>query len=146
MAVWNSLWPLSLSRVVGESEQRNRFAYALREAMAARRMSGRQLSMKLEVDPRKVARWLDGAALPNLYEAAAIAAALRIDERLFREPPEVPPTPPKPYYPIEQYLLEAVESGVQEGVRRARAPGRAAPGRRAQSRRRLPREVEEERR
>lgn len=118
--------------MVGETEQRARFARALQEAMEARKTSARQLAIRLEIDPRRVARWLQEKDLPNLYEAAALAQALRVDESLFREPPEVPPPPPKPYYPIEKYLIGAsvegaVKSGEVEGRRRAQVPSDPVP-------------------
>lgn len=129
---------------MGEAEQQQRFARALQEAMDARGMSARQLAIKLHTDPRKIARYLKAKGLPNLYEAGAIARALRVDEDLFKNPPEVPPPPPKPYYPIEKYLLggavdltPAIESGEREGLRRLRSPkpGAAAQPVRSQPRR-----------
>jgi transcriptional regulator with XRE-family HTH domain len=113
---------------MGEADQRARFARALQEAMEARKMSARQLAIRMDIDPRRIAAWLKGRGLPNLYEAALLADKLGVDEDLFRNPPEVPPPPPKPYYPIDRYLLDAaVESGTQEGLRRLRTPRRAAP-------------------
>lgn len=113
LVVWTSLWGRSLPYVLGEAEQKRRFSYALREAMAARDVSARQLARKLGVDPRRLARWLQEKDLPNLYEAQALASALAVDEELFRNPPEVPVIPPKPYYPIDQYLLDAVRRGTE---------------------------------
>jgi transcriptional regulator with XRE-family HTH domain len=132
LVVWTGLWPVSLITEMGEAEQQARFARALQEAMEARGKSTRALAIAMQVDPRRVAAWLKGKSLPNLYEAAVLARALEVDEELFRNPPPVPPPPPKPYYPIDQYLLprtadvaSAVESGQEEGVRRlrSRAPG-----------------------
>jgi transcriptional regulator with XRE-family HTH domain len=135
--------------MVGEAEQRARFSRALQEAMETRRMSARQLSIALQVDPRRIAGWLKAKGLPNLYEAAALASALRVKEDLFRNPPEVPPPPPKPYYPIDKYLVgpavELVTGAVGEGLveaegrsrrpRAAEAPSgpRSTPGRRARA-------------
>jgi transcriptional regulator with XRE-family HTH domain len=102
--------------MVGEAEQKTRFSYALRRAMVERKMSARATALALKVDQRRVAGWLSGKTLPNLYESQALAHVLKVDEELFRNPPEVPPPPPEPYYPIERYLLEA---GTAEGRRRA---------------------------
>lgn len=115
--------------MIGEREQRSRFAFALQRAMRERKMSGRALAKALEVDPRRVTGWLKGRTLPHLYEAQALARALNVDEDLFRDPPEVPPPPPEPYYPIERYLLDAVGQGAKQGLTRALpAPaGGAAP-------------------
>lgn len=134
LVAYTSLWGRSLVYVMGEAEQRARFARALQEAMDAqepRPMSARALALRLGIDPRRVAGWLKGKALPTVYESMALAAALDVDEDIFRNPPEVPAPPPKPYYPIEKYLLRlrvdrtvAVGSGLGEGVRRlgSRAP------------------------
>jgi transcriptional regulator with XRE-family HTH domain len=102
--------------VIGEAEQRKRFAYALQKAMAARNMSGRALAASLGVDARRVSRWLQERDLPNLYEAQLLAATLRVDEDLFRNPPEAPDPPPEPYYPLEKYLLGAVDQGARRGL------------------------------
>lgn len=138
LVVWTSLWSHTLPAMLGEQEQRRRFGYALRKAMETRGISARQLSKRLEVDPRRVAGWQGEKALPNLYESQAIAAALGVDEELFRNPPEVPPPPPEPYYPLEKYLLEAGQSGAAEGHRRASTP-RSSPNPGTPSRKRGPR-------
>lgn len=124
LVAYTSLWSFSVLRDMGEAEHRARFARALREAMDAQtpKMSGRALAKKMDVDPRRITAFLKGKVLPTLYESPRLAAALNVDEDLFRNPPEVPPPPPKPYYPIERYLREAVASGVEEGLRRARGP------------------------
>lgn len=121
LVVWTSLWGRSLPYVMGETEQRARFSYALRRAMQMRNVSARAIAKALEVDPRRIASWLDGKGLPNLYESQALADVLKVDETLFRDPPEVPPPPPEPYYPIEKYLLESAAS-----VGRRRATKRLA--------------------
>jgi transcriptional regulator with XRE-family HTH domain len=112
--------------MIGEAERRHRFAYALQEAMAVQNMSGRRLAQALNVDPRKIARWLKEKDLPDLFEAQALAGALGVKEELFRNPPDPPPPPPKPYYPIEDYLLGAVDRGVRRGSRR-RGPASRDP-------------------
>jgi transcriptional regulator with XRE-family HTH domain len=102
--------------VVGEAERRRRFGYALQEALKARGLSERQLAARLEIDARKVARWRSGKDLPNLYETQALVEALRIDEELFRNPPEVPEAPA---YPIDRYLVDDERSVVEEVAEQA---------------------------
>lgn len=88
--------------MVGEAERRSRFGYALQRALKARGVSARQLAARLGIDARQVARWRTGKGLPDLYQTQALVSVLRIDEELFRNPPEVPKAPA---YPIERYLL-----------------------------------------
>jgi len=99
--------------MVGEQERRDRFGYALREALRKRGMSERQLAQRMEIDPRQVARWRTGKGLPDIYQTQALIAVLRVKEDLFRNPP---PVPEPPAYPIEDYLLEAVDRGVAQGL------------------------------
>lgn len=117
-AAWAPRGAFSLVLMVGEVEQRHRFAYALRRAMMERKMSGRQLAKALGVDPRKVTGWLKEKGLPNLYESQALAVALKVNEELFRNPPEVPPPPPEPYYPIGDYLIGAVDQAAKRASSR----------------------------
>jgi transcriptional regulator with XRE-family HTH domain len=56
--------------MLGETEQRERFAYALQRAMGERKVSARQLGKAMGIDARRVARWLNALDLPNLYEAS----------------------------------------------------------------------------
>lgn len=139
--MWTSLWGSTLPGVMGEQEQRHRFSYALRMALEYRKASQRQLAIALDIDPRKVAKWVAGEGLPNLYESQALAGVLQVDEDLFRNPPEPPPPPPP--YPLERYLLETGDSGAAEAYRRASTPQvPPARGTPAHSRARSPREAE----
>src|SRR5689334_9318655 len=90
MVAWSSAAGASLVLMLGEKERRDRFAYALQEALRARTMSERQLAANLGIDPRKVARWRSAKAIPDYYEALALAEALNVREDLFRNPPAVP--------------------------------------------------------
>ena len=108
----------------GEEGRRRRFGYALQMALQARGMSQRQLAKVLEMDPRRIAAFVKGKALPDYYETRGILETLRVSEALFVDLPEIPPAP---YYPIERYLLEAVESGREEGLRRLRSQDSEAP-------------------
>jgi transcriptional regulator with XRE-family HTH domain len=125
--------------VSGEAEQRKRFAFALQQAMDARKLSARQLAKQLgDLDARLIARWLNGKALPNLYQAEALVHVLRIREELFRNPP---PVPERPAYPIGDYLLGPTsgEAGLVEGVRRGQDdPAPTVPGTPVRSPRRRP--------
>ena len=113
LVAWSYLPSPSLMLMVGEAERRDRFGYALQQALIARRMSERQLAQRLEVDPRKVARWRAGKGLPDLYETQALVSVLRVSEELFRNPP---PVPRPAAYPIERYLVDAVGQGAAEGL------------------------------
>lgn len=124
LVAWTSLWASTLPGMLGEEEQRRRFSYALRKSMDARNVSARALGEALGVDARRVAAWREGRALPNLYESQGLATVLRVNEELFRNPPEAPPDPP---YPLADYLLEAADSGAAEAHRRA-STGRPVPG------------------
>lgn len=112
LAAWSFARTPSLMLMVGELEQRERFAYALQRALRKRKLSERQLAKALDIDPRKVAAWRSKKRLPDIFEVQALAAELRVSEELFRNPPAIPPLPPEPYYPIDQYLIEAEGQGV----------------------------------
>jgi DNA-binding XRE family transcriptional regulator len=103
LVAWSRLPPPSLMLMIGETERRDRFGYALYRAIKRRGLSERQLAQMIQVDARRIAKWRTGKALPNIYETQALAAALRVDEDLFRNPPE---RPDEPDYPIDRYLLE----------------------------------------
>jgi transcriptional regulator with XRE-family HTH domain len=119
----------SLVLMLGEKERRERFAYALQQALRARTMSERELAKRMGIDARRVAKWRSGKGLPDYYEMLALADTLRVKEDLFRNPEPVPPPPPEPHYPIEDYLLEAADSGAAEGHRRAtNGPTASTPG------------------
>lgn len=110
---WSPESASSLVLMLGEQERRDRFGYALSQALAARGMSERELAKRLGVDPRQVARWRSGKGLPDLYLTRAIESALRLSPSLFEKPL---PVPKPPRYPIEDYLLGAVDEGAQRGL------------------------------
>lgn len=123
LVAWSRLPSTSLVRMIGESERRERFGYALQRALEAREMSERQLALAMGIDPRKVARWRRGKDLPDLYETQAIVEHLRVSEDLFRNPPEIPKPPA---YPIDQYLLDLDMLTPEARAAGARAAERAA--------------------
>lgn len=99
--------------MVGEAERRRRFGYALQEALGERKMSARQLALRMGIDARRVSAWISGKSLPDLYQTQEIVALLRVQERLFREPP---PVPEPVIYPIKDYLLDDELSAARAGV------------------------------
>lgn len=101
--------------MLGEKERRDRFAYALQQALGVRKMSERELAKRMNLDPRVIAKWRSGKGLPDYYQMLALAETLGVREDLFRNPQPVPEPPP---YPIADYLLEAGDSGAVEGHRR----------------------------
>ena len=113
MVAWARMPADSLMLVLGETEQRERFAYALQQALMARSMSERQLAGHLGIDPRKVASWRKAKTLPTYYETLALAKLLGVSEELFRNPP---PVPEPAYYPIQDYLTGAVDRGLAQGL------------------------------
>lgn len=119
LVAWTAAGPRSLVLMLGEKERRDRFAYALQRALLKRNMSVRAVAAALNVDPRTVGKWRDGKSLPDIFQTLALAETLKVSENLFRDPPAIPPPPPEPYYPIDEYLLEAAQSGAAEGHRRA---------------------------
>lgn len=130
MVAWSRTDTFSLRPMSGEGDRRLRFGYALHMALRARGMSQRQLAKRLDIDPRRIAAFVQGRGLPDYYEFRQIIETLRVSEALFDDLPEIPP---EPYYPIEKYLLEnavdltpAVESGEAEGLRRLDNPGPGA--------------------
>jgi transcriptional regulator with XRE-family HTH domain len=110
---WAPVSGPSLVLMLGEQERRDRFGYALAQALTVRGMSERKLAERLGLDSRQVAKWRAGRGLPDLYITRAIERELRLDPRLFENPPEVPKPPP---YPIQDYLLGAVDEGAQRGL------------------------------
>lgn len=120
LVVWTGLWPPTLAGMLSENDRRARFGYALHRAMDERDLSMRALAAQVGVDPRKVAAWIKGTQLPNVFEVQELARILRVRLELFQDPPAVPPPPPP--YPLERYLLEAADSGAAEGHRRATTP------------------------
>lgn len=107
-----SLWP-----VVDDGEQRERFAYALREAMRVARLTPPKLAERLDVAPKTVNRWVNAETLPNIMMIVPLAKALGVRPELVYDPPE------RPEYPISEYLVRvAADQGVAEGIQRSRRP------------------------
>ena len=107
-----TLWP-----VVDDAEQRERFAYALREAMRERELTPPKLAAKIDVAAKTVNRWVNGETLPNVMMVKPLAEALGVRPELVYDPPQ------RPDYPLSEYLLRTeLETAVAEGLRRSRRP------------------------
>lgn len=107
-----TLWDM-----VDDAEQRERFAYALREAMREAGLTPPKLAAKIDVAPKTVNRWVNGQSMPNVMMVKPLAAALGVRPELVYDPPE------RPDYPLSEYLLQTeLGSAVEEGLRRARRP------------------------
>jgi transcriptional regulator with XRE-family HTH domain len=110
---WAPLDAPSFMLMLGEQERRDRFGYALSQALRVRKTSERELAKALGIDARQVAKWRSGKGLPDIYTTRAIERELRLNPKLFEDPP---PVPKPPEYPIEDYLLGAIDEGVQRGL------------------------------
>lgn len=135
IGAWASRDSPSLVLMLGETERRIRFGFALQQALDRQGLSERELAKRLGVDARKVASWRKGKTLPDLYMTIALARELRVKESLFRDPPAVPP---RPHYPIEDYLLGAVDAGTERGLTDGLPPDEDGPAPGGRPRRRRP--------
>lgn len=147
MVAWASARGVSLVLMLGEQERRDRFGYALQEALRATGTSERELAKRMGIDPRTIAKWRNGKGLPDYYQTIALAETLGVKEDLFRNPP---PVPEPVTYPIRDYLIRPeVAQHQSELVREAEALAladlekeagqrRAAEGERAATRRKRP--------
>jgi len=107
----------SLWAVVDDAEQRERFAYALREAMRVTGLTPPKLADRLEVAAKTVNRWVNAETLPNIMMVVPLARALGVKPELVYDPPE------RPDYPISEYLVRATgEAAIAEGIERSRRP------------------------
>jgi hypothetical protein len=101
--------------VVTDAERRERLAFAIRAAMGKR--TAQQIAEAMEPSRSKetVARWARGETVPSALDIGPLAVALGVRIELLVAPPELPT------YPLDEYLLDAAASGVEEGIRRARS-------------------------
>jgi transcriptional regulator with XRE-family HTH domain len=114
--------------VVTDAERRERLAFAIRAAMGKRTAQQIADSMNPTRSKETVARWARGETVPSALDIGPLAAALGVRIELLVSPPELPT------YPLDDYLLDAAGSGVEEGIRRARArPAGQGPDTPAQS-------------
>lgn len=127
----------SLSLVLSEEERRARLAYWIRDMRFRRGLTPPKLASLIGVGRSTVNKWEQGTQVPSMIWLGPLAAALRVDPRLFADLPAIPPSG------AAEYLVEqAVASGTEEGIRRARqAPAPEGPGAPAPSPARRPREA-----
>jgi transcriptional regulator with XRE-family HTH domain len=105
----------SLALVDTDAEMRRRLAYALNAAMLAKGWKSPDLAKAIGRDASTVSRWANGDSVPNLLMTKALAEALEVRPEFLFDPPPVPD------YPLSEYLIrQATESGLDEGIRRAR--------------------------
>src|SRR5260221_1995200 len=110
----------TLSVVLSEEEREERLAYWIQDAMARRGLTPPRLAVLVGVSRSAVLAWtkgptVKGSSVPSMIHLGPLAAALRVDPRLFADLPPIPPSG------AAEYLVEAAESGVDEGLRRGRA-------------------------
>jgi len=118
-----------LAAVLGEEERRARLAYWIRDMRFRRGLTPPKLADLVGVTRSTVNKWESGEQVPSMIWLGPLSTALRVDPRLFADLPPIPPNA------AADYLVEdAVESGLEEGRRRAAtAPGThpQSPARRA---------------
>jgi len=107
--------------MVDDVDRRERFAYALREALRIRKMSQGQLAERIGRAEGTVRRWAAGQTLPSVLEIAPLADALGVEYRYFVKPPE-----PQPY-PVREFLREVTASAEEAGQGRSDHSDQAPP-------------------
>jgi transcriptional regulator with XRE-family HTH domain len=116
----------TLALVLSEQERKDRLAYWVRDTMDRRGLTSPKVAERVGVSRSTVTAWAAGRSVPSMIYLGPLAAALRVDPRLFADLPVIPPSG------AAEYLVDAAESGVEEGVRRGRqrragsTPGRPA--------------------
>ena len=122
--------------MVDEVERKERLAFAIDAAMAAQGLEDGDLAKRIGKSATTVGRWRRGDTVPNALEILPLANALSVTLQFLLEPP------PKPTYPIAEYLVgAAVVEGLELGIRRAsgRVARQPVPKERGPSGRRRPR-------
>lgn len=105
----------SLALVLSEEERKSRLAYWIRDMRLQRKLTPPKLAAQIGVGRGTVNKWEKGTQVPSMIWLGPLAVALRVDPRLFADLPPIPPSGAAEYR-VEQ----AVASGAQEGIRRAR--------------------------
>lgn len=100
--------------VMTDAERRDRLAFAIKTAMGRRTAQDIAALMEPPKSKETVARWARGETVPSALDVAPLAAALGVRVELLVDPPALPT------YPLEDYLVDTANSGVQEGLRRDR--------------------------
>lgn len=100
--------------MVDEVERKERLAFAIDAAMAAHGLEDADLAARVGKSETTIGRWRRGDTVPNALEIMPLADALGVKPELLLDPP------PKPTYPILEYLVGAtVAEGLELGIRRA---------------------------
>ena len=122
-------------RMVDDMEARQKWAYALREAMKARDVTQEELADRLHKSVSTIQRWATGVSIPSVLEIPPMAEALGVQPIYFVTPPE-----PQPY-PVRDFLVEVTAEAAAEGRERSNHRGRGPkpPARPRIERRRQPR-------
>jgi transcriptional regulator with XRE-family HTH domain len=111
---------LRLAVVLSEQERKARIAYLIETARERRGLTPPQLGERVGRSRGTVNDWEANRSTPSLVDLGPLCAALGIEPRAFAELPAIPADP------LAEYLIAAAESGVVEGIRRARRR-RASP-------------------
>lgn len=118
----DALGAVRVAAVLPEEERKRRIAFVISTALARRNMTPPQLAEKVGRSRGTVNDWETGRSTPSLVDLGPLCVALNVDPKVFAE------LPPIPADPLADYLLPAVESGVTEGLRRARRRQGASTG------------------
>lgn len=106
----------TLGLMLSEEERKARLAYWINDTISRRRLTPPRVAEKIGVSRSTVAAWAAGRQVPSMIYLGPLADALGVDAQLFADLPDIPPSG------AAQYLHETAESGVDEGIRRARQP------------------------
>jgi transcriptional regulator with XRE-family HTH domain len=99
-----------------EDERKARIAYVIRSTLASRGLNAARLARAVGRQRSTVGDWVAGRSTPSLVDLGPLCTALRLRPDAFVELPAIPEDP------MRAYLLPAAESGIEEGLRRARQP------------------------
>ena len=122
--------------MVDEGERKERLTFLIQAAMEAQDMEDADLAERVGRSATTAGRWRRGDSTPGTLDILPLASALNLPPELLLNPP------PKPTYPIEEYLVGVtVREGLELGIRRAsgRVARKPTPKGRARSRPRPPR-------
>ena len=113
----------TLGLVLSEEERRVRLAYWISDTINRRRLTPPRVAERVGVSRSTVTAWAAGRQVPSLIYLGPLSKALAVDPRLFADLPEIPPSG------AAEYLVDAGDSAIEEGLRRGRAPrARSARG------------------
>lgn len=105
---------LSLAVVLSEQERKIRIAYLIATARTRRGLTPPELGEKVGRQRGTINDWEANRSTPSLVDLGPLCAALGLEPRAFAELPAIPADP------LAEYLIPTADSGVAEGIRRAR--------------------------